>query len=60
MSHRGKEVDSRYRSTEGELEMDTGLPDDVTLEELDERARRVAKALMGDRKASGEGRRERS
>ncbi len=43
----GKKRGSRYRSTESDLEADTGLPDDVTLEELDERARRVAKALMG-------------
>ena len=49
MARRGKEVNSRYQPTKAELEMemDTGLPDGVTLEELDERASVLAKALMG-------------
>ena len=52
--------DSRYQSTGADLEMDTGLPDDVTLEELDGKAVALAKALMGGKKASGEERRERA
>ena len=47
MARRGKKIGSRYRSTEADLEADTGLPDDVTLEELDERASILAKALKG-------------
>ncbi len=53
-------VDSRYQPSKAELEMDTGLPDDVTLEELDAKAVVLAKALMGDKRASGEGRQERA
>ena len=53
-------ADSRDRSTESDLEVATGLPDGVTWEALDERAGRVAKALMGNKKASGEGGQERA
>ena len=57
---RGEKKGSRHRSVDGELDMDMGLPEGVTWEALDERARRVAKALMGDSGASGEGGQERS
>ena len=42
---------SRYQSTEAELEieMDMSLPEGVTLEELDERASILARALMGSK-----------